>query len=61
MFQAAVSVPLPVTGELVTVNCVGIDRPTLVTVPPVPVAEIEMPPAELVIVTPDPGVRLATV
>jgi hypothetical protein len=33
VFQAAVSVPLLVTGELVTVNCVGIDSPTEVTVP----------------------------
>lgn len=49
-----VSVPLDVTGELVTVNPVGADRPTLVTEPPVPVAD-SVPPAKL---TPEPMVTL---
>jgi hypothetical protein len=42
--SVAVSVPLVVTGDPVTVNTDGIDNPTLVTVPHGPVAKLPSPP-----------------
>src|SRR3989344_109298 len=51
---------MDITGVVVPVATeTGAVPLTLVTVPPLPVAEIEIPPALLVIVTPDPAVRLA--
>ena len=49
----AVNVPELVTGELVTVNWAGNDKPTEVTVPVVGVAQVGMPAPALVKTWPD--------
>ena len=52
LVRAAVRVPVPVTGELVTLNRPGRARPTLVTVPPPPVVLPSWPLASIMTVWP---------
>lgn len=56
--SVAVNVPELVTGLPETVNMLGSANPTLVTVPPAPVAEIVMVPLPFVMVTPDPALSV---
>jgi hypothetical protein len=59
--HTAVNVPDAVTGDPETVNSAGRLSPTEVTVPPNPVAEIEIEPWPGVMLTPLPAVKLAFV